>query len=69
MNKELGKKKIVKFTDLDAWQEAHKLVLKIYEMTKKFPREEMFGLINRSQKRNLTVLRNKPLKFIKLPTA
>jgi four helix bundle protein len=38
------KKKIVKFTDLDAWQEAHKLVLVIYEITREFPKEELSGL-------------------------
>lgn len=38
--------KIKSFTDLLAWQEGHKLVLEIYRITKKFPREEMFGLTN-----------------------
>ncbi|GEM_PF-113468 len=37
--------KIKSFTDLDAWKEGHILVLKIYEITKSFPKEEMFGLI------------------------
>ncbi|MCL5667196.1 MAG: four helix bundle protein [Patescibacteria group bacterium] len=39
-----AKSKIQSFTDLDAWKEGHKLVLVIYEMTKEFPKEEMFGL-------------------------
>jgi len=30
--------KIREFTDLKVWQEAHKLVLPVYEQTKKFPR-------------------------------
>lgn len=38
--------KIRSFTDLDAWKEGHKLVLEIYEITRKFPKEEIFGLIN-----------------------
>lgn len=36
--------KIVKFTDLNAWQKAHELCLKVYSSTKKFPREELFCL-------------------------
>lgn len=29
---------------LIVWQKAHELVLRIYEITKDFPREELFGL-------------------------
>src|SRR4030067_3416968 len=36
--------KIKSFTDLGAWKESHKLVLMIYDISKNFPREEMFGL-------------------------
>ena len=32
------------FTDLQAWQNGHKLVLKIYRLTEKFPQKELFGL-------------------------
>ena len=39
-----SKKKIKSFTDLIAWQEGHKLVLGIYEIIKKFPAKEKFGL-------------------------
>ena len=38
--------KIKSFTDLIAWQEGHKLVLMIYNITKQFPKEEIFGLTN-----------------------
>ena len=38
--------KIKSFTDLKAWQEGHKLVLMIYDITKQFPKEEIFGLTN-----------------------
>lgn len=40
----MGITKIKSFTDLDAWQEGHKLVLMIYDATRKFPKEEQFGL-------------------------
>jgi len=39
------KLKIKNFTDLDAWKEGHKLVLMIYNITRKFPKDELFGLI------------------------
>lgn len=35
---------IKSFTDLRTWQEGHKLVLMVYDITKKFPKEEQFGL-------------------------
>jgi len=38
-------KKIKSFSDLYAWQEGHKLVLMVYEVTKKFPKEEIFALV------------------------
>ncbi len=50
MNHELGIMEnrdttIKSFTDLDAWKEGHKLVLMLYEATKRFPKEELFGLV------------------------
>jgi four helix bundle protein len=37
--------KIAHFRQLEAWQEAHKLVLMVYQATGGFPREEQFGLV------------------------
>jgi len=34
------------FEELKVWQEAHKLVLKVYKITKDFPKEERFRLID-----------------------
>lgn len=42
MNQE--SRKIKSFTDLIVWQQGHQLVLEIYTITKKFPKEELFGL-------------------------
>lgn len=42
MNQE--SRKIKSFTDLSAWEKGHELVLMIYEITKQFPKEEIFGL-------------------------
>ena len=33
-----------KFRELVLWQEAHQLTIKIYEVSKKFPKEELFGI-------------------------
>jgi len=51
-------KKIQSFTDLIAWQEAHKLVLMIYIETKKFPREELFGLVNQMRRAVISITSN-----------
>lgn len=52
------KQKIKSFTDLDAWKEAHKLVLMIYEVTKSFPREEIFGLVNQMRRCAVSITSN-----------
>jgi len=50
--------KIKEFTDLVAWQEAHKLVVLIYQETKKFPREEQFGLVNQMRRAAVSITSN-----------
>ena len=49
---------IKSFTDLDAWKEGHKLVLMIYELTKRFPREELFGLTAQIRKAVVSITSN-----------
>lgn len=51
-------KKIQSFTDLVAWQEGHKLVIAIYEATKVFPKEEMFGLTNQMRRCVISITSN-----------
>ncbi|MDD5071499.1 MAG: four helix bundle protein [Patescibacteria group bacterium] len=34
------------FTQLFAWQKNHNLVLQVYKLTKKFPKDELFGLVS-----------------------
>lgn len=53
-----GKNKIKSFTDLIAWQEAHKLVLMVYKITEKFPKEEMFGLTMQMRRCSVSVSSN-----------
>jgi four helix bundle protein len=52
------KPKIKSFTDLEAWKEGHKLVLMIYEATKQFPKEEIFGLINQLRRAAVSITSN-----------
>ncbi|MEO8724584.1 MAG: four helix bundle protein [Acidobacteriaceae bacterium] len=32
------------FRDLEVWRHAHQLTLQVYRVTKRFPREELYGL-------------------------
>jgi four helix bundle protein len=43
--------KISHFGQLEAWQEAHKLVLMVYQATKIFPNEERSGLVAQMRRR------------------
>ena len=53
-----NQKKIKSFTDLNAWKEGHKLVLMIYETTKKFPKEEIFGLTIQLRRCSVSITSN-----------
>ena len=53
-----GVNKIKNFTDLNAYKEAHKLVLIIYKVTNKFPKEERYGLINQMRRATVSITSN-----------
>lgn len=57
MSNEL-KTKITFFTDLHAWQEAHKLVLLIYEITESFPSKEQYSLTSQMRRASVSVTSN-----------
>lgn len=46
------------FKDLTTWQEAHKLVLQIYILTKNFPREEIYSLTSQMRRCAISVTSN-----------
>ena len=50
--------KIANFTDLMVWQIGHQVVLKIYQVTTKFPKEELFGLINQLRRAAVSITSN-----------
>jgi four helix bundle protein len=47
-----------KFEDLIVWQKAHQLTLRVYKVTKTFPREELFGLTAQMRKAATSVPAN-----------
>ncbi len=49
---------IQNFTDLIAWKESHKLVIEVYSITKKFPREELFGLVSQMRRAAVSITSN-----------
>lgn len=50
--------KIKSFSDLVAWQEGHKPVLMIYELTENYPKEESFGLVNQMRRSVVSITSN-----------
>lgn len=50
--------KIREFTDLIVWQEGHKLVIAIYNLTKTFPREETYSLTDQMRRAATSVTSN-----------
>lgn len=43
-DKKTRTKTVESFEDLEVWQRAHKLVIRIYEITSTFPKSEMYNL-------------------------
>jgi four helix bundle protein len=50
--------KIKNFTDLITWQEAHALVLEVYQITKRFPKEELFCLVTQMRRSSVSITSN-----------
>ena len=38
------------FTDLKVWERAHRLTLGLYEVTRRFPQEELYGLTTQTRR-------------------
>ena len=46
------------FEDLVVWQKAHQLVLKIYRLSKTFPRDELYGLASQIRRAAVSIPAN-----------
>lgn len=58
MEKILTRKKAVRFTDLEAWKYGHQLVIKIYKITKLWPKDEQYGLSAQIRRAAVSVTSN-----------
>lgn len=54
----LPAEKIKSFTDLDAWKKSHLLTISVYKLTKKFPKDETFGLISQMRRCSVSIVSN-----------
>lgn len=56
MNRETkDQKKEHDFTDLEVWRDAHQLTLLIYKLSKRFPKEELYGLTSQTRRSAISV--------------
>lgn len=46
------------FEELIAWQKAHEFVLSVYDTTKSFPKEEIFGLTSQFKRASVSIPAN-----------
>jgi len=46
------------FRELKVWEKGHRLALKIYDVTKKFPREEVYGLTSQMRRSSVSIPTN-----------
>lgn len=44
--------------DLNVWKENHKLVVAVYEVTKIFPKSELFGLVSQMRRAAVSITSN-----------
>jgi four helix bundle protein len=51
-------KKIKSFRDLNIWIKGIKIVKEVYNLTKSFPSDEMYGLINQMRRAAISISSN-----------
>lgn len=56
MNEKNGQ--INNFCDLEAWQKANELTIIVYQRTKDFPKDEMFGIISQMRRAASSIMAN-----------
>ena len=50
--------KIYSFEKLNVWQKSRKLAVSIYKITKKFPKEELFGITSQMRRCSISIASN-----------
>ncbi|MEK7170776.1 MAG: four helix bundle protein [Patescibacteria group bacterium] len=53
-----NEEKIQTFTDLLVWQKGHELAIEVYKTTRKFPREELYGLTSQMRRAAVSITSN-----------
>jgi len=48
----------MKYTELDIWKESRKLVNDVYVLTKKFPKEELYGIVSQIRRCSISIPSN-----------
>ena len=56
---------IQRFNDLNAWKISHQLVLLTYQLTRKMPREELFGLASQARRAAVSITSNIAEGFVR----
>lgn len=46
------------YKSLKVWQNAHALALEVYSLTSKFPKEELYGLVNQIRRATISIAAN-----------
>jgi four helix bundle protein len=54
----MAEKLAQKFEDLDMWKKSHALVLRVYKLTREFPKEEIYGLSTQMRRATTSVPAN-----------
>lgn len=59
------KEKITRFEDMSVWQEAQAFAVSVYEVTKKFPLEELYGITSQLRRASGSVSANIAEGFVR----
>lgn len=46
------------WTDLVVWQKAHELIIEIYKITKNFPKDELYALVQQIRRASVSIAAN-----------
>jgi four helix bundle protein len=58
LNRQNNMEKTQNYEELIVWQKAHEFVLQVYQLTKSFPKEELFGLTAQFRRASVSIAAN-----------